>query len=113
MMQDRDGVQASDGAGTPSPLDEGLKNATGEFAALELDRVLDHVAGYARGPLGGDRVRARRPVADPVWIAAELAPVAELLALWERGEIDIPPVPELASVLARLRVQGSVLSGSD
>jgi DNA mismatch repair protein MutS2 len=113
-MENRDGVQAPEGAGTPSSLSAGLKNATGEFAALELDRVLDHVAGHARGPLGADRVRARRPSADEFWIRTELEPVAELLAFWERGEsVDVPPVPELGSVLGRLRVQGSVLSGPD
>jgi DNA mismatch repair protein MutS2 len=70
------------------------------------------VAGFARGPLGAERVRARRPTDDPGLIAAELKPLAELLALWVDGEsIDIPPVPELAAALTRLRVEGSVLNG--
>jgi len=80
--------------------------------ALDLDQVLDVVAGHARGPLGAERVRRRRPHDDPVVARLELAPVAELLTLWDRGVvIDVPPVPEVGPVLARLRVEGSVLNG--
>jgi DNA mismatch repair protein MutS2 len=80
--------------------------------ALEFARVLDGVAGFAAGPLGADRIRARRPGADPAWVEAELAPVAQLLAWYRRGHtLDIPPVPDLAPILERLRLPGAVLDG--
>ena len=83
-------------------------------AALDFDRALDLVAGYARGPLGAERVRARRPLEHPSLVAAELAPVAELLVVAGRGEsLDVPPVPPIDQALARLRVEGSVLSGPE
>lgn len=70
------------------------------------------VAVHARGPLGAERIRHRRPSAAAFEIEHALAPVAELLTLWGRGEqLDIPPVPDLGPVIARLRVAGSVLDG--
>ncbi|MGE0440726.1 MAG: endonuclease MutS2 [Gemmatimonadales bacterium] len=84
------------------------------LGTLEFGRVLEVVAEFASGPLGAERVRARRPLVDPVLIAADLAPVAELLVVYQRGEsVDVPPVPDLGSALARLRVEGSALSGQE
>ncbi len=103
------GVLAETDAGTPSPFSAALLPALGP---LQFAEVLEIVAGFARGPLGADRVRARRPNVDPALATGELAPVAELLAVWERGDtIDVPPVPDLDPVLARLQVAGSVLNG--
>ena len=108
----RNGVSAHRSAGTPSPLaGEGSVAALG---VLEFDRVLDLVAGYAAGPLGAERVRARRPTADLGWIDGELAPVAELLSYFGRGgTLDAFPVPRLGGVIARLRLEGSVLEGHE
>lgn len=106
---DESGVQARS-ASTPLHFSGGVVEEARD--ALDLDQVLDVVAGHARGPLGAERVRRRRPHDDPVVARLELAPVAELLTLWDRGVvIDVPPVPEVGPVLARLRVEGSVLNG--
>ena len=108
----RNGVSAHRSAGTPSPL-----AGEGSLAALEVlefDQVLELVAGFAAGDLGAERVRSRRPSADPDWIEGELAPVAELLAWFGRGgAIDAFPVPPLRGVIARLRLEGSVLEGHE
>ena len=108
----RNGVSAHRSAGTPSPLaGEGSLTA---LEVLEFDRVLDLVAGYAAGSLGAERVRARRPSADPDWIEGELAPVAEVLSYFGRGgTLDAFPVPALRGVIARLRLDGSVLEGHE
>jgi len=108
----QDGVSAHWSAGTPSPLEPEAVAAA--LDVLEFQQVLELVAGHAVGPLGAVRVRSRRPSADLQWIHAELAPVAELLGCYADGnDLDVPTVPELASVLARLRVEGSVLEGAE
>ncbi len=103
-------MQARESVGTPFQFPAAVSTPTND--ALEFFRALDVVAAHARGPLGAERVRRRRPSADGFEIESALAPVAELLILWGRGEVlDIPPVPDLGPVIARLRVAGSVLDG--
>ena len=110
ITRDDNGVQARESARTPFQFRAGVQRSS--FEALEFSRVLDIVAGYARGPLGADRIRARIPEADAGLATAALVPVAELLTVWDRGEsVDVPPVPAIDEVLSRLRVNGSVLSG--
>ena len=99
-------------AGTPSPLDDAL--TADALDTIELSAVLDRVAAYAAGPLGAERVRGRRPTGDVGWIRAELARVAEVAALFRRGDsLLAEPVPDVARAIARLRVEGSVLDGSE
>src|SRR5260221_2593799 len=106
----RNGVSAHQGAGTPFPL--GPEACADALEVLEFARVLEQVAGYAAGPAGAARVRARLPSADVAWIRAELGPVAELVVLLGRGDpVTAFAVPELAGVLSRLRLDGSVLEG--
>jgi DNA mismatch repair protein MutS2 len=105
-------VSAQQSAGTPFQLSEGVVAAALE--SLEFSQVLELVAGHAAGPLGADRVRRRRPSGSAEWIAGELAPVAELLELFESGgAVDAIAVPPLDSVLTRLRLDGSVLDGHE
>ena len=101
-------MRAPQGASTPFDYDP-FEHAIGP---LQFREVLDVVATHARGPLGADRLRARRPRADGLDASNDLCQVGELLLVWARGEaIDVPPVPDIASIVARLRVDGSVLSG--
>ncbi len=110
--RDDNGVQARESVGTPFQFPTGVQRSS--LDALEFARVLDVVAVHARGPLGADRIRSRIPETDVVLAIADLMPVAELLVVWARGEsVDVPPVPEINDVLARLRVNGSVLSGTE
>ncbi len=86
----------------------------GSEAALELQEVLERVAAGAAGPLGRARVLSRRPLRDPDLIRQALAEVGEAMTLLEAREApDIPPVEELTGVLARLRIDGSVLDVSE
>jgi len=83
-------------------------------AALEFSQVQEIVAGYATGPLGGERVRARRPSVQPASISADLVPVGELLTLYAQGgTVEAWPVPAIAAILPRLRLEGSVLEGGE
>jgi DNA mismatch repair protein MutS2 len=81
---------------------------------IEFAAVLDLVAAFAAGEGGAERVRQLRPSADLAWVAAELALVEEVTALYRRGDrIEAEPVPELAQSLKRLRVEGSVLDAAE
>ena len=107
-----DGVPTDFEAGTPSPLPAD-RTADG-LEAIELEPVLDVVAGHAAGPLGAARVRARGPTQDLEWIRQELARVGEVAALFRRGDgLLAEPVPDVARPLSRLRIEGSVLEGQD
>jgi len=108
----RNGVSAHRSAGTPSPL--AGEGSAAALHVLEFDQVLELVAGHAAGALGAERIRGRRPSADRDWIDGELAPVAELLAYFGRGgAVDAFPVPALRGIMARLRLDGSVLEGHE
>jgi DNA mismatch repair protein MutS2 len=90
------------------------ERAADGLETIELGPVLDLVAGYAAGPLGAERVRARRPTLDLEWIRLELARVGEVAALFRRGDsLLAESVPDVARALARLRIEGSVLEGGD
>jgi len=105
-----DGVQAQIQGGTPLPLlPEHSKDA---LDTLEFDSVLQLVAALAVGPLGAARVLGRRPTTDIGWISGELARVAEVAALFRRGDrLLAEPIPDVTRALARLRIEGSVLEG--
>jgi DNA mismatch repair protein MutS2 len=79
---------------------------------LEFPAAVERVAALAAGPLGADRVRARRPMRDADAIRAALAQVAELSALLITDDaIRAEPVPDLRETLELLAVPGSVLEG--
>jgi len=107
------GVRAQSGASTPFPLAVSMA-AEEALETLEFAATLALVSGHAAGPLGAARVAARRPATDAAWIREELAGVGEVLALLRREDgIAVQPVPALAEVLARLRLEGSVLEGQE
>jgi DNA mismatch repair protein MutS2 len=94
----------------PPPLaDAGTADA---LETIELSAVLARIAAFAAGPLGADRVRARRPTNDIGWIRIELARVQEVAALFRKGDgLLAEAVSDVAPALARLRIEGSVLEG--
>ena len=106
------GVPAQVQGGTPSPL---LAEHTGEaLETIEFGPVLELVAAHAVGPLGAERVRARRPTDELVWIRSELARVGEIAGLFRRGDgLLAEPIPDVTRTLARLRIEGSVLEGAE
>ena len=111
LVQDRMsdvGVPDRAAAGTPSAVED--RWIAEALETLEFGAVLDVVAGYAAGPLGAARVRARRPSTDQTWISDELAVAGEVAALFRRGEkLLAEPVPEVERPLAHLRIEGAVL----
>lgn len=81
---------------------------------LEFDQVLEHVAGFASTDGGREAVRRMEPAADPEVVRARLDAVAEVVEfLAARPDWSFPKLPDPASALARLAVEGSVLDARE
>ncbi|MDZ7630101.1 MAG: hypothetical protein U5K74_01780 [Gemmatimonadaceae bacterium] len=86
---------------------------THALAVLEFSRVLDVVADRASSALGAVAVRALRPRTDRDWLAAELARVQAMRAVISaEGGWTPEPVPDVRQALARLRLEGATLDGT-
>ncbi|HEU4451524.1 MAG TPA: MutS2/Smr-associated SH3 domain-containing protein, partial [Longimicrobium sp.] len=80
---------------------------------LEYRDALDLVARHASSALGADAVRALEPSADLGWIEPELARVEEMrVFLGADNGWGLPGIPDVREALRRLRVEGSVLEGT-
>ncbi len=83
------------------------------LSVLEFPRVLDVVADRASSSLGAVAVRALRPRTDREWLAAELARVQAMRALLSsEGGWNPEPIPDVKQALARLRLEGAALEGT-
>jgi DNA mismatch repair protein MutS2 len=84
------------------------------LAILEFPRLLELVAERAASAPGVARVRALAPSSDLAWLDAEHRRVAAVRSLLV-GEPAWSPesVPELEDAIGRLRVIGSIWSGSE
>jgi len=83
------------------------------LSVLEFPRVLDVVADRASSSLGAVAVRALRPRTDREWLAAELARVQAMRAvLSSEGGWQPEPIPDVRQALARLRLAGATLEGT-
>ncbi len=81
---------------------------------LEFPRLLELVAERAFSLPGAARVRSLAPQSDLSWIEAELRRVAAMRSLLGGEPVWRPEaVPELAGAIQRLRVLGSVWSGTE
>ena len=80
---------------------------------LEFDRVLEHIAGLASTEAGRERIRGLRPAGDADEVRARLGAVAEVAGfLAERSDWAFPAVSDTRATVARLEVEGSVLSAA-
>lgn len=81
---------------------------------LEFNRALDVVSGFASSSMGAGAIRDRSPQTDPGLLDREQSRVFAMIALL-RHDIGfaMPAIPDVGPALARLRVEGTVLSGPD
>ncbi len=83
------------------------------LAVLEFPRVLDVVAERASSVLGAGAVRALRPRTDREWLALEHGRVqAKRAVLSSEGGWSPEPIPDVRQGLARLRLEGAALDGT-
>ena len=78
---------------------------------LEFARVLEYVAGFASTRAGREAVRALTPSVDAESIRSRLSTVDEAgRFMEERVDWTLPEVPDAGTAVARLAIEGSVLS---
>ena len=81
---------------------------------LEFARALDIVGGFASSALGARAVRERLPQTDREALDGEQSRVFAMVAI-VRSDVGwgMPPIPDCGQALARLRVEGTRLSGGE
>jgi DNA mismatch repair protein MutS2 len=85
----------------------------GTASQLEFAQALELVSRLAVSEAGAERVCQRLPATSVDEVREELAAVAELADLIDRGDGFSPQaVPDVRPILERLRVPGSVLEGA-
>ncbi len=83
-----------------------------DLETLELPRVLEAIAGFARSESGRDAVHALRPTTDRAVADDRLDVAAELLALSaEAGAMPTADVPRLGPALTQAAPVGAALEG--
>ena len=99
-------------AGAPSSFPPAAESSTLE--QIEFYKALDVVADYALSACGAERVRARRPSADPEHVGTEIEHVAALVRLFRNGDRFHPAgPPDIRDALEVLRLEGSALDGQE
>ena len=81
----------------------------GALRALEFDRIVAVVRGFAQTPQGEARLAELQPATDPKRVAAALAATSETVRFLSGASIAVQAPPELESVLAGLMVEGRPL----
>jgi DNA mismatch repair protein MutS2 len=81
----------------------------GALRALEFDRIVHAVGGFAQTPMGGARLAGMQPMVEPQAVSAALDATAETVRFLTDNQITLQAPPELDVVLRALDVQGRPL----
>jgi DNA mismatch repair protein MutS2 len=81
----------------------------GALKALEFDRVVAVLRGYAQTPSGDARLAALHPAADAAAVAGALAATAETVSFLSVAPISVQAPPEMDDILEGLTVEGRPL----
>jgi DNA mismatch repair protein MutS2 len=81
----------------------------GALRALEFDRIVAVVRGFAQTPQGEARLAELQPATDPRKVAAALAATSETVRFLSGASIAVQAPPELEGVLGGLMVEGRPL----
>ena len=83
---------------------------TAALRALEFDRIVDAVRGFALTPMGDERLEALAPSTDPTEVAALLASTSEAAQyIAKHGGFPLRAHADLPAILAALSVEGRAL----
>ena len=78
--------------------------------ALEFDRIVETVTGFALTPMGADRLSRLRPSTDPQQVAQWQAATTETVRfVAAHGVFPLRASSDLAQILASLAVEGRAL----
>jgi DNA mismatch repair protein MutS2 len=84
----------------------------GTLKALEFDRIVDAVRGFAETPMGRERLARLAPSSDPPKVAQLLSATTEVAHyLGRHGLLPLRAPTELAQMLDWLAIQGRLLEG--
>ena len=85
-------------------------NAPGVLRALEFDRIVEAVRGFALTPMGDERLARLAPSSDPQKVPQLLAATTEAAGFVERhGVLPLRASADLPQILSALAVQGRAL----
>jgi DNA mismatch repair protein MutS2 len=85
---------------------------SGTLRALEFDRIVDAVRGFAQTPTGAVRVGRLHPLTDPHAVAASLAATNETVRFLDDNQVALLAPADLETVLGSLAVDGRALDPS-
>jgi DNA mismatch repair protein MutS2 len=81
----------------------------GALRALEFDRIVAVVSGFAQTPMGGARLANMAPSGDPREVAQALAATTETVRFLADNRISLRASADLEATLAGLAVEGRAL----
>jgi DNA mismatch repair protein MutS2 len=81
----------------------------GALRALEFDRIVEVIRGFAQTPQGEAHLAALEPATDPRAVASSLAATSETVRFLAEGQITVQAPSELEVALAGITVEGRPL----
>ena len=81
----------------------------GALRALEFDRIVEVICGFAQSPAGEARLAALHPETDPSKVAAALAATSETVRFLSGAHVSIQAPREFDVILEALTVEGRPL----
>src|SRR3954467_5153837 len=81
----------------------------GALRALEFDRIVEVIRGFAQTPQGEAHLGSLAPETEPRGVAAALAATSETVRFLEGNQIAVQAPPELETVLGGITVEGRPL----
>ena len=81
----------------------------GALRALEFDRIVEVIRGFAQTPQGEAHLAALEPATDPRAVASALAATSETVRFLAEGQIAVQAPSELEVILAGIGVEGRPL----
>ena len=81
----------------------------GALRALEFDRIVEVIRGFAQTPQGDVRLGALRPEVEPRAVAAALAATSETVRFLSDNHIGLQAPRELETILEGIGVEGRPL----
>ena len=81
----------------------------GALRALEFDRIVEVIRGFAQTPQGEAHLAALEPATDPRAVASALAATSETVRFLAESQITVQAPAELEVILAGITVEGRPL----